>query len=99
MTAPISPFPIALPPVEFDHPYTGKLTVLKQDDYVLIREVCRDFQPYRLLVPHLRHRHRRDDLLPDHARPDTWTDERALRHEMGHCNGWSSDHPGARYGD
>ena len=42
VTAPISPFPVALPPVEFDHEYKGKLTVLKQDNYLLIRELCRD---------------------------------------------------------
>ena len=36
------PSRVPLPPVEFDHPYAGKLTVLKEDHYALIRHVCSD---------------------------------------------------------
>ena len=36
------PSHIALPPAEFDHAYAGKLTVLKEDNYVFIRHVCAD---------------------------------------------------------
>jgi hypothetical protein len=88
---------VALPPAEFDHPYTGKLTVLKEDNYVFIRHVCSDtknpiacsFRTY-------------DDKTGETLScliilgPDVWGDERVLRHEMAHCNGWPGDHPGAR---
>ena len=42
MAVPIVPSPIPLPPAKFDHPYTGKLTILKPDDYALISDVCSD---------------------------------------------------------
>jgi hypothetical protein len=97
---PVAPLNVALPPAEFDHEYKGKLTVLKEDNYVFIRYVCKDtanpvacsFRTY-------------DSVSGETLSclimlgPATWNDERALRHEIGHCNGWPGDHPGARYGD
>jgi hypothetical protein len=98
VTAPISPFPVALPPLEFDHPYTGKLTVLKQDDYLLIRELCRDV-PTAIACSY-----RTYNTVTGAAisclillGPVAHNDPNALRHEIGHCNGWPGDHPDARH--
>ena len=98
VTAPISPFPVALPPLEYDHQYTGKLTVLKQDDYLLIRELCRDV-PTAIACSY-----RVYDIASGTTisclimlGPVAHDDPNALRHEIGHCNGWPGDHPGARY--
>ena len=100
VTAPISPFPVALPPVEFDRPYTGKLTVLKQDDYLLIRELCRDV-PTAIACSY-----RVYDIASGKPisclimlGPMAHNDQRVMQHELGHCNGWSNDHERARYGD
>jgi hypothetical protein len=85
---------IALPPAEYDHEYKGKLTVLKEDNYVsdVPNAVACSFRTY-------------DSASGETISclimlgPETWEDERAMRHEMAHCNGWTGDHPGARYGD
>jgi hypothetical protein len=89
---------IALPPAEYDRPYTGKLTVLKEDNYVFIRHVCADtpnpiacsFRTYDTVTGETL-----SCLIM--LGPDVWDDERALRHEHAHCHGWPGDHPGARY--
>jgi hypothetical protein len=99
-TMPLVPLHVALPPAEYDHEYKGKLTVLKEDNYVFIRHVCSDtknpiacsFRTY-------------DDKTGETLSclimlgPDVWDDERVMKHERAHCNGWPGDHPGARYGD
>jgi hypothetical protein len=94
---PLIPFPVPLPPPEFDHEYKGRLTIAKLDNYRLIRAVCEDnpdaiacsFRiydsttgaPISCLI-----------MLG----PMTHDDERVLRHELGHCNGWTNEHEGAR---
>jgi hypothetical protein len=91
---------IMLPPPEFDHAYAGKLTVLKEDNYVFIRHVCSETaNPIACSF-------RTFDSVSGVTisclimlGPDVWNDERVLRHERAHCNGWPGDHPGARYGD
>jgi hypothetical protein len=88
---------VALPPAEYDHEYTGKLTVLKEDDYTFIRYVCRN------TANAIACSYRTYDLISGAPisclimlGPGTWTDERVMRHELGHCNGWSNKHEGAR---
>jgi hypothetical protein len=88
---------IMLPPLEYDHEYKGKLTVLKEDNYVFIRHVCAD-TPNPIACSF-----RTFDSVTGVTLsclimlgPDVWNDERAMRHEMAHCNGWPGDHPGAR---
>jgi hypothetical protein len=91
------PLHVPLPPPEFDHEYKGRLTIAKLDNYRLIRAVCEDnpdaiacsFRiydsttgaPISCLI-----------MLG----PMTHDDERVLRHELGHCNGWTNEHEGAR---
>jgi hypothetical protein len=89
---------VALPPVEFDHEYTGKLVVLKEDTYLFIRHVCRD-------VPNARAcSYRTYDSISGATLsclillgPDVHENPKVMQHEIGHCNGWPGDHPGAHY--
>ena len=91
---------IPLPPAEFDHEYKGQLVVTKWNDYSLIQLICKETKnaiacSYRTY----------DSVSGETLSclimlgPVAHNDERALRHEMAHCNGWPGDHPGARYGD
>ena len=91
---------VALPPVEYDHEYTGKLTVLKEPTYVFIRHVCAD-TPNPIACSFRTYDSASGETISCLIMlgPDTWSDERAMRHEMAHCNGWPGDHPGARYSD
>ena len=91
---------VALPPTEFDRPYAGKLTVLKEDHYAFIRHVCRD-TPNALACSYRTYDSVSGETLSCLIMlgPVAHNDEQVLRHEMGHCNGWPGDHPGARYGD
>jgi hypothetical protein len=84
-----------LPPVEYDHPYTGDLTV----SIVSQEEIARQ-------CPNAKARLGCNRRWPDEClvwiAPDDviealgLTREVVLRHEIGHCNGWPSDHPGMR---
>jgi hypothetical protein len=80
---------VALPPIEFDHEYTGKLTVLKEDNYVFIRYVCRD-DPTAIACTYRTY----DSVTGETISclillgPAVHHDDRAFRHERGHCLGW-----------
>jgi hypothetical protein len=95
---PVAPLSdIALPPAEYDRAFTGKLNILREDSYAFIQHVCRD-TPNAVACSY-----RTYDSVSGVTisclimlGPDVWDDERALRHEMAHCNGWPGDHPGAR---
>ena len=98
--APVPAFKIPLPPAEFDKPFTGHVVVTRWNDYSFVRNICKDAPnaiactlrtynpttgaPIACLI-----------MLG----PMAHTDERALRHEMAHCNGWPNTHEGARHGD
>ena len=90
-----------IPPVEFDHPYTGKLTIERSSSQEYIRSKCGPTTfPYHLgcawaMVG------RCHILMADDAtiREHNWTPEIVLRHERGHCNFWPAHHPGARRPD
>jgi hypothetical protein len=94
---PVAPLHVALPPAEFDHPYEGKLVILKEDNYVFLRHVCTS------TVNAIACSYRTFDSITGQTLsclimlgPGTHDDPRVLQHEMGHCNGWSNDHEGAR---
>ena len=100
VAVPIVPSPIPLPPAKFDHPYTGKLTILKPDDYALIRVVCSDSaDPIACAFRTFDTTTGETIACVIMLGPKVHDDERALRHEMGHCNGWRHDHERARYSD
>ena len=91
---------VALPPVEFDHQYTGKLTVLKEDNYAFIRHVCRD-TPNAIACSYRTYDSVSGETLSCLIMlgPVAHNDARVMQHELGHCNGWSNDHERARYSD
>lgn len=90
-----------LPPKQYDHPYKGKLTVetvRSQDD---LREACGGSYRPGLTLGCARRSYDGSSchiyLVPEEiivAR--RWTRELMLRHEIGHCNGWSASHEGQR---
>jgi hypothetical protein len=90
--------PIPLPPVEFDHAYGGQLVVTKFNDYSLIRMICKDV-PTAIACSYRTYKTASGEPISCLILlgPKVHNDERALRHEMGHCQGWPGDHPGARY--
>jgi hypothetical protein len=90
---------LILPPVEYDHDYTGKITF----EIVKTREELRDICGHSIYTrwtlacafprgPKCHIVMTIDDIILAHG----WTPEIILRHEIGHCNGWPSDHPGQR---
>ena len=89
--------PPSLPPVEYDRKYTGQLIVNKMNDYSLIRDLCKE------TVNAIACSYRSHEAVSGKPisclimlGPAAWNDDRALRHEIGHCNGWSDKHEGAR---
>jgi hypothetical protein len=87
-----------IPPVEYDHPYKGKLTVTRSGSQSDIRMSCGPTPfPYHLgcakLAPEGCYILMAED---DFIRKNGWTPEIVLRHETGHCNGWPGDQRGAR---
>ena len=88
-----------IPPEEFDHPYKGELKIFRSSSQDEIKSKC----PASIFPYHLGCGGRRasgechilmadDDTIKKYG----WTPEIVLRHEIGHCNGWSVDHKGAR---
>jgi hypothetical protein len=92
--------PIPLPPVAFDREYKGKLTVVKENDYVLVRYICRE-NPQAIACSYRVHNSINGNQISCLVilGPVAHNDERALRHEIGHCNGWSNAHERARHDD
>ena len=93
-----APSRVALPPVEFDHEYKGKLSVLKEENYAFIRHVCRD-NPSAIACSY-----RTFDSATGVTisclimlGPMAHNDARVMKHEIAHCNGWSNSHEGARH--
>jgi hypothetical protein len=86
-----------VPPTEYDRTYNGALTItivpsldaLHQDCRVHIPKMlgCSFKSPLGCVIIMVK-----DDII----RENGWTTGLLLRHEMGHCNGWPADHPGAR---
>jgi hypothetical protein len=90
--------PSPLPPPEFDHEYKGQLIITKWNDYSMIRLICKD-NPTAIACSY-----RTYDSVSGAAisclimlGPGAHDNERTLRHEVGHCNGWSNKHEGAQW--
>jgi hypothetical protein len=87
----------SLPPAKYDRDYSGQLVVTKWNDYSLIRSICKDTKD-AVACSYFTY-----DTASGHPisclimlGPVVWNDERAFRHERGHCNGWGADHAGER---
>jgi hypothetical protein len=88
-------FLAVLPPVEFDHAYTGKLEVIVVRDEASMRFFCKNDEKTACTYPHgaTCTIYMRDDA---YLRDAGWSPAIVRRHEIGHCNGWPKEHPGAR---
>jgi hypothetical protein len=86
--APMIPHALA-PPLEFDGNYKGKLTITRMEDFGIIQYICKNNTAVACAI------HTAQSCLILLG-PGTWSRADVLRHELGHCNGWPSDHPGAR---
>ena len=88
---------IPLPPVEYDRAYNGQLIVTKWNDYSLIRFICKD-SPTAIACSYRTYNTQTGAAISCLILlgPLAHNDPRALRHEIGHCNGWSDKHEGAR---
>jgi hypothetical protein len=88
-----------IPPVEYDHPYTGKLTIFRSSSQAEIKAKCPPSSfPYHLGCGGPKAGGECHILMADDEtiRKHGWTPEIVLRHEIGHCNGWPANHKGAR---
>jgi hypothetical protein len=88
-----------LPPPEYDKPFKGKLTEIRVTPEIM-RAICPKSQfPVTLACayPPVHDTQCVIIMLEDkHLEAAGWTAEYVRRHEIGHCNGFPSDHRGAR---
>jgi hypothetical protein len=106
--SPESPVPgrQVLPPLEFDKPYKGKLTVTRVDTQRAVMDVCPKTPfPLKLACAYMRSPQAPDGswewchmiLVADEViRSAGYTPDTVYRHEIGHCNGWPKGHAGAQ---
>jgi hypothetical protein len=90
---------LILPPVEFDHPYAGKLTVETVATREELSEICgKAFTQWTLGCAFRHGNNGCRIVLADESiiKARGWTVALIMRHEIGHCNGWPGDHPGER---
>ena len=91
-----------VPPIEYDYPFPGDLRIARVDSEAAVRIACAgaDFKSgYAMACNYRWGWHRCDVFIAADEVLATvgLTYEVALRHEIGHCNGWPGDHHGARY--
>jgi hypothetical protein len=87
------------PPLEYDRPYEGHLVVMRGDANVM-KALCpksafpvtlgcaRRYEKKNYCIVYIAD----DDILKKASFPY----EAVHRHEVGHCNGWPTDHKGSR---
>jgi hypothetical protein len=98
-TVPVKRLSYILPPLEFDHYYEGDLTIKMVDSLDELYALC-NVKTNAMLACALPAGKScivimvRDEVM----RKRGWTSGVLLRHEIGHCNGWSLDnqHVGMR---
>jgi hypothetical protein len=90
---------MVLPPVEFDHDYSGKITFEIVKTQEELRGICGATYTKGMLACAMTRGPNCKIVMPidDVIAARGWTPELILRHEIGHCNGWPSDHPGVRH--
>jgi hypothetical protein len=79
-----------LPPVEYDHPFKGQMTIRIASTKALAK-IC-----YLALTTEACAR-LRAGICEIYIASDFYRDQIMLRHEIGHCNGWGSHHFGMRW--
>jgi hypothetical protein len=84
------------PPEEYDHPYEGKLLISRENEQETMRLVCSRTSG-RPVVACAMNWGGECVIKLARERDMTVSLDVVLRHEIGHCNGWSSpDHRGMR---
>jgi hypothetical protein len=97
---PVTDGRLILPPPEYDHVYQGDLTIVmvKTVDELLI--LCNTPHLPNTLACSIRAYDGKSCVIimvdDDVMRRRAWTTGLLLRHEMGHCNGWTQAHEGLR---
>src|SRR5262249_40091456 len=94
-----SAYAATLPPIEYDHPYKGRLDVIVAENAEQIRIGCPKTAGGSLgLACSLRYEDRCTIVRRPEAdiRRARYTLEIVMRHEIGDCNGWPESHAGAR---
>jgi hypothetical protein len=82
-------FPIPLPPPQYAKPYTGLLSVVRMDDYSVLRSLCNSATAVACSI-------RSNTSCLILLGPNVHDNPQALQHELSHCVGWPANHPGAR---
>lgn len=87
--------PRPLPPVEYDHPYSGILVTTTAHSIEELKTLCK---PPAMLGCSYRYGNGCMIVLAPEAdiKAAGWSVEIIKRHEVGHCNGWPPDHRNAR---
>jgi hypothetical protein len=94
--------PMILPPLEYDHPYEGDLTIKIVDTLEELYAICEQRTAAMLACSYPSYADGfrscliimvKDEIM----RRRGWTTGLLFRHEQGHCNGWlGGDHVGQR---
>ena len=88
---------LILPPVEYDHEYDGDLTLSIVNTLEELYALCGTRTPFMLACSYINQKSCLVIMVNDGImRRKGWTTGLLLRHEIGHCNGWSGDHVGQR---
>lgn len=91
-----APFLYILPPLEYDRPYIGELTIDTAKDSKEVQAVCQ-LPTQRVACSYAGGRWCRIIKISDDAlRAMGWNPIHIMRHEHAHCNGWTNKHEGMR---
>jgi hypothetical protein len=91
-----------IPPEEYDHPFEGPVAVILAKDVETVNKLCNNPRAVLGCARTLETTNygkicwivmAADDVI----RGMGFTPELVKRHEIGHCNGWPSYHPGGRF--
>ena len=82
-----------LPPKEFDHRYTGTLTIFKDMKQENIPRECPGYKPFACArANHFGPNTCANTIVEkDEIEKLGWNYDIVMRHEIGHCNGWHHD--------
>jgi len=85
-----------LPPIQYDYPYEGDLTIKIVDTLEELNDLCRLSSRILACSTHTSKACLivmvKDEILRERG----YTTGLLFRHEQGHCNGWGKDHGGER---
>src|SRR5262249_53188499 len=88
-----------IPPLEYDHPYDKTLILTDYTDQTTLHTLCAEMPKAKTVLGSTKRYADRCEIWIS----DRWayeavgvTRNMVIRHELGHCNGWPDDHPGAR---